>query len=43
MLLFNYMYKAEIFCRRSRATGKPGRLRRVETLAILRTIRNKVF
>jgi hypothetical protein len=27
------MYRAEIFYRMSGATGKPGRLRRVETLA----------
>jgi hypothetical protein len=33
------MYKAEIFYRRSRATGKPGRLRRVEILAILSSIK----
>jgi|GEM_PF-6110605 len=31
LLLFIRMYKTEMFYRRSRATGKPGRLRRVET------------
>ena len=29
----NLYIRVEMFCRRSRATGKPGRLRRVETLA----------
>ena len=39
LLLFIHMYTAKIFYRRSRATGKPGRLRRVEILAILSSIK----
>ncbi len=31
MLLFSHMFKEETFYRRSRATGKHSRLRRVET------------